>query len=93
MYSVQDWAEIHRLYHREGVPKAVIARRLGMSRSTVIRLLELGEPPRYQRACSGSKLDLFKDEVARMLDQDPEVPAPWSWSTCAGGAMPVASRS
>jgi transposase len=75
VYSVQDWAEIHRLYHREGVPKAVIARRLGMSRSTVIRLLELGEPPRYQRACSGSKLDRFKDEVARMLDEDPEVPA------------------
>ena len=75
MYSVQDWAEIHRLYHREGVPKAVIARRLGMSRSTVIRLLELGEPPRYQRARLGSKLDPFKDEVARMLDQDPEVPA------------------
>ena len=41
--------EVQRLFHREGLSKAGIARRLGMSRTTVIRLLALGGPPRYAR--------------------------------------------
>jgi transposase len=75
VYDVHDWAEVHRLYHREHLTKAAIARRLHMSRTTVIRLLELADPPRYVREGRGSKLDLFKDSVAAMLDEDPEVPA------------------
>jgi DNA-binding transcriptional regulator LsrR (DeoR family) len=42
---VHDWAEVHRLYEREGLSKSAIAKRLGMSRPTVIRLLGLDEPP------------------------------------------------
>jgi len=34
VYSVHDWADVHRL-HREGLPQAAIARRLQMSRNTV----------------------------------------------------------
>lgn len=41
MYDVHDWAEVRRLHDRERLSKAAIARRLGMSRTTVIRLLEL----------------------------------------------------
>ncbi len=41
MYPVHDWAEVHRLYHCEGSPRRSFARRLGMSRTTVIRLLGL----------------------------------------------------
>lgn len=44
---MEDWAEVHRLFHREAASKAAIARRLGMSRNTVERLLSLREPPRY----------------------------------------------
>jgi DNA-binding transcriptional regulator LsrR (DeoR family) len=40
VYDVHDWAEVHRLSEREHLNKATIARRLGMSRPTVIRLLE-----------------------------------------------------
>jgi transposase len=72
---MQDWAEVHRLFHREQVPKARIARRLGMSRNTVDRLLGLREPPVYVRAVSPSKLDPFKDQVRAMLSADPLVPA------------------
>jgi DNA-binding transcriptional regulator LsrR (DeoR family) len=54
VYQVQDWAEVHRLFEREGLSKSAIAKRLGMSRPTVIRLLGLQEPPRYQRAPAGS---------------------------------------
>ena len=74
VFGVQDWAEVHRL-HREGVAKRVIARRLGMSHTTVHRLLALGEPPRYERGRGPSLLDPFADEIAAMLDLDPKVPA------------------
>jgi transposase len=46
-----------------------------MSRNTVTRLLELSEPPRYERAVAGSKLDAHKGSIASMLDVDPRVPA------------------
>ena len=70
MYDVYDWAEVHRL-HREGHSNSAIARRLGMSRTTVIRLLRLDEPPAYRRAPKGSILDPFKDRIAGMLLDDP----------------------
>lgn len=71
---MHDWAEVHRL-HREGLPQAQIARRLQMSRNTVSRLLRLAEPPKYRRAPQPSLLDSFKDAVAAMLDDDPDVPS------------------
>ena len=45
MFSVHDWAEVHRLHDAEGVSKAAIAARLSMSRTTVYRLLALDRPP------------------------------------------------
>lgn len=75
MYSVHDWAEVHRLHHREGLTKAAVARRLHMSRTTVIRLLEATEPPKYRRQGHGSVLDPFRDAVAAMLDEDAGVPS------------------
>ena len=72
---MEDWAEVHRLAHREGLAKAAIARRLGMSRTTVDRLLGLTEPPRYERAPQGSQLDPFADRIASMLAGDPAVRA------------------
>jgi len=68
---VEDWAEVHRLFHRERMAKAAIARRLGMSRNTVDRLLSLGEPPRYTRSAKGSQLDLFAEPIAALLADDP----------------------
>ena len=41
MYTVHDWAEVRRLHEREHLSKKHIAERLGMSRTTVHRLLEL----------------------------------------------------
>ncbi len=72
---MEDWAEVHRLFRREGVAKAAIARRLGMSRNTVDRLLALREPPRYVRVAPGSQLDPFTDRIAAMLAADPTVRA------------------
>ncbi len=75
MYQVQDWAEVHRLFHREGWAKTKIADKLGMSRNTVTRLLELAEPPHYERRPTGSKLDPYRGSIAKMLDSDPKVSA------------------
>jgi transposase len=75
VYSVQDWAEVRRLFYVERVAKAAIARRLGMSRNTVERLLGLAQPPRYERTRRGSMLDEHREEIAAMLDQDPKVAA------------------
>ncbi|MDE0170123.1 MAG: hypothetical protein OXS29_11475 [bacterium] len=75
MYEVHDWAEVHRLFHREGLSKSRIAERLGMSRDTVVRLLGLDEPPEYRRRPWGSKLDPYKGSIGVMLERDPRVPA------------------
>ena len=72
---MEDWAEVHRLFHREGASKAAIARRLGMSRNTVDRLLGLREPPRYVRAPASSQLDSFAERIAELLASDPTAPA------------------
>ncbi len=72
---MRDWAEVRLLYHREHLSKTAIAKRLGMSRPTVIRLLELPDPPRYERRSSGSMLDAHTDAIAAMLDRDARVPA------------------
>ena len=52
MYSVHDWAEVHRLHERGGWSKTAIARKLQMSRNTVDRLLGLQEPPSYEGTVS-----------------------------------------
>ena len=72
---MKDWAEVHRLFHREGRPKAAIARQLEMSRNTVERLLRLSEPPRYVRRPVSSQLDPFTERIAAMLAADPRVRA------------------
>jgi len=72
---VHDWSQVRWLFEREGLTKAAIARRLGMSRTTVIRLLALAEPPRYRRPRAASLLDPYREEIAALLDTDPTAPA------------------
>ncbi len=72
---MEDWAEVHRLFHREKMSKAAIARSLGMSRNTVDRLLGLAEPPRYRRTPAGSQIDPFAERIASLLAADPTVRA------------------
>ncbi len=75
VYDVQDWAEVHRLFHRDGLNKSQIAERLGMSRTTVYELLRRTSPPAYVRKPMPSLLDGFRDEIRAMLRDDPDVAA------------------
>ncbi len=90
---MEDWAEVNRLFDREHLSRAAIARRLGMSRNTVGRLLRLTEPPRYVRAPAGSQLDAFAGAIAAMLDEDPSVRATVIRDISGAKATGVASRS
>ena len=72
---MEDWAEVQRLFHREGLTRKAIARRLGMSRTTVIRLLAQAGPPRYARTKAGSQLDPYRDEIAALVAADPTAAA------------------
>src|SRR5215207_1396580 len=62
--------------HADGIRKREIARRLGISRNTVDRLLEAKEPPRYSRAPAGSMLDPLEGVLRRLVEEWPEIKAP-----------------
>lgn len=66
---MQEWAEVHRLFYRENRSKAEIAERLGMSRTTVYRLLALKEPPRYEPPAP-SLLDPHKPKIIDHLRRE-----------------------
>jgi transposase len=73
--SVEDWAEVRRLYLAEGMPIKAIARRLGLSRNTVRGAVRSVQPPRYQRAAKGSIVDSVEPQIRALLKEFPEMPA------------------
>lgn len=75
MVGVQQWAEIRRMSEVEGLSQREIHRRTGLHRKTIRRALRSPEPPSYSRAPKASKLDPFKDEINRLLKDDPKLPA------------------
>jgi transposase len=73
--NVEDWAEIRRLYRAERMSIRAIARRLGVARNTVREALRSTEPPRYERALSGSVVDAVEPRIRELLAEFPEMPA------------------
>jgi transposase len=72
--DVERWAELRREHFVRGVSIKELARRFGIDRNTVRRALRAEAPPVYRRASAGSKLDPFKDEIHRLLGDDPRLP-------------------
>jgi transposase len=70
-----DWAQVRALA-ADGVSQREIARRLGIGRNTVRRLVEASEPPRYSRAPAGSMLDSLEGVIRRLVDEWPDIKAP-----------------
>lgn len=75
MRTVLEWAQVRAL-RGDGLSQREIARRLGVNRRTVARLLASEEPPRYQRAPAGSRLDLLEPVLRRLLEEWPQIKAP-----------------
>lgn len=71
---MEDWALIRRLA-AEGVPKARIAERLGISRTTVIKAVNSESPPRYERSPGPTSFTVFEPRVRALLEQTPDMPA------------------
>ena len=59
----------------EGLPKALIAERLGLSRTTVIKAVNSNSPPSYERSPGPSSFVVFKPRVRALLKQTPDMPA------------------
>ena len=74
MLDVERWAELRREHFVRGVSIKELARRTGLDRNTVRRALRLDAPPHYARPPRPSKLDPFKDEIHRLLQDDPRLP-------------------
>jgi len=72
--TLEDWALIRRLAG-EGVPKARIAERLGISRTTVIKAVNSDVPPRYERSPRPTSFMAFEPRVRALLEEVPEMPA------------------
>jgi transposase len=72
--TLEDWALIRRLA-AEGVPKARIAERLGISRTTVLKAVRADGPPRYERTPTESSFVVFEPRVRALLAETPDMPA------------------
>jgi transposase len=71
---MEDWALIRRLA-AEGVPKARIARRLGISRTTVIKAITSDGPPKYERRPAPTSFTPYEARVRELLAETPDMPA------------------
>lgn len=71
---MEDWALIRRLAG-EGVAKAQIATRLGISRTTVYAALASDSPPKYERTAAVTSFTPFEARVKELLRETPEMPA------------------
>jgi transposase len=72
--TLEDWALIRRLA-AEGVPKARIAARLGVSRTTVVKAVASDAPPRYERRPAATAFTPFEARVRALLEVDADLPA------------------
>jgi transposase len=74
LVGVEQWAEIRRMRFVAGLSIKEIARRTGRDRNTVRRALRSASAPKYERRPAPSKLDPFKDEIHRLLRDEPRLP-------------------
>jgi transposase len=72
--GVEQWAEIRRMHFVAGLSIKEIARRTGRDRNTVRKALRSSEAPRYRRPPRPSKLEPFREEIFRLLREEPRLP-------------------
>jgi transposase len=70
-----EWAQV-RAMAADGLSQREIARRLGINRRTVAKLMEAEEQPRYERARLGSMLDPLEGVLRELVKEWPDIKAP-----------------
>jgi len=71
---VEQWAEIRRMKHVEGLSQREIHRRTGAHRDTIRRALAQPKPPSYgPRPKRVSKLDQFVASIEQLLEDEPRL--------------------
>ena len=73
MLDVERWAELRREHFVRGVAIKALVRRTGLSRNTVRVALRSDAPPVFRCPERPSKLDPFKNEIHRLLGDDPRL--------------------
>jgi transposase len=73
--EVERWAELRREHFVRGVSIRALSERTGLSRNTVRKALRSDSPPAFRCPARASRLDPFKDEIHRLLGEDPRLPA------------------
>jgi transposase len=72
LLDVEQWAQIRRMKHVEGLSQREIHRRTGIHRDTIRRALSAPKPPRYgPRPRRPSKLDPFLCVIEELLVEEP----------------------
>ena len=71
---MEDWALIRRLAAEE-VPHAAIARRLGISRTTVLKAVRSEAPPKYERRSAVTSFAAVEARVRGLLTDTPDMPS------------------
>ena len=72
MYSVELYSRVRRACHVEGMSERTAARRFGIDRKTVAKILKHSVPPGYrrQRPPARPKLDGFVALIDQILEDD-----------------------
>ncbi len=74
MLDVEQWAQIRRMKHVEGLSQREIRRRTGLHRDTIRRALASEKPPSYgPRPKRLSKLDPFIPGIEELLADEPRL--------------------
>jgi transposase len=71
---VEQWAEIRRMHFVKGLSIKEIARRTGRDRNTIRKVLRSERPSQFVRAPRRSRLEPFKEEIHRLLREEPRLP-------------------
>jgi len=74
--TMEMFGRVRRMFYRDGISRSEIARRTGLSRTTVQKWIKApaGTEPKYQRLSKPGKLSEFKDELVRALKADARRP-------------------
>jgi transposase len=73
--TVEEWAEIRRLYVGEKLSNKAITRRLGVARNTVRVAIRSTSPPKYERSSRCSVVDEVEPQIRALLTEYPRMPA------------------